>query len=294
MTQHLRQTRGARLAGDLGARARASLRRVNRAHAYPVFGAALALGMPIGLAIVRAAAAGQWPTLAGAMADVMSAPATYAYVTMTSTIALIGLGTLLGRWFDLSQRLGSLDPLTGLLNRRCFAERLAVEQSRAARSRERSCLLCLDVDRLKAINDLHGHLAGDRALITVAGVLARSVRPSDAIARFGGDEFVVLLYGSTTREAQLVARRILAELGRAAGGPGGRIDVSIGLSELSPSADADAAMALADAELYRAKGRGGRQIAGLGAPPVRARSYTLEQASRLVSFRALLDVAPQT
>jgi len=273
---------------------RAFLRRLDRSRAYPVLGAILALGMPFGLVIVQAIAARRWPSFAGAWIDMMKVPSTYAYVTAASVLTLILLGTLLGGWFDQAQRLGAVDPLTGLLNRRCFADRLAGEQSRAARTREPSSLLCLDIDGLKAINDRHGHRAGDRALVTVAGALARSVRPSDVVARFGGDEFVVLLPRSTARDARCVADRLLAELARDAGEAQGRIGVSIGVSELSPAADAAAAMALADEELYRAKARGGRQIAGPDARLVRARGYTLEQASRLVDLRDALATGPSS
>src|SRR5437868_6546540 len=118
---HLRKTRVTRLAGGLGDRARAFLRRLGRSRAYPVLGAVLALGMPFGLVIVQATAARRWPSFAGAWIDMMTTPSTYAYVTAASVLTLILLGTLVGGWFDQARRLGAVDPLTGLLNRRSFA-----------------------------------------------------------------------------------------------------------------------------------------------------------------------------
>jgi diguanylate cyclase (GGDEF)-like protein len=98
------------------------------------------------------------------------------------------------------------DPLTGLYNRRHFEERLASELAAARRHERPLSLLMCDVDHFKAINDAHGHLAGDEALKLVAFVLRGAVRKEDVLARYGGEEFVIV-----ARETQLDGARALAE-----------------------------------------------------------------------------------
>src|SRR6185503_12902215 len=84
------------------------------------------------------------------------------------------------------------DPLTGLANRRKFAERFEYDMARSVRSRTPLSLLLVDIDHFKAINDNHGHLAGDACLKALAALLLGNVRAVDLVARFGGEEFVVL------------------------------------------------------------------------------------------------------
>ncbi len=98
------------------------------------------------------------------------------------------------------------DPLTGLYNRRHLDERLGAELSGALRHGRALALILVDVDRFKAINDLHGHLAGDEALRMTALALRETVRKEDVLARYGGDEFVVL-----ARETDLAGGRVLAD-----------------------------------------------------------------------------------
>ncbi len=85
------------------------------------------------------------------------------------------------------------DPLTGLPNRRLLADRLGVAMARARRSRHPLAVCCLDLDGFKAINDLHGHAAGDAVLVALARRLEEVVRAGETVARVGGDEFVLLL-----------------------------------------------------------------------------------------------------
>lgn len=85
------------------------------------------------------------------------------------------------------------DALTGLINRKVWSDRLAQAQARATRKHSRFALLVVDIDNFKAINDHHGHAAGDSVLIAVAQRLSRDVRESDTVARLGGDEFVLIL-----------------------------------------------------------------------------------------------------
>jgi diguanylate cyclase (GGDEF)-like protein/PAS domain S-box-containing protein len=105
------------------------------------------------------------------------------------------------------------DPLTGVFNRHALAEILDVEISRAHRYQHPIGVLMIDVNRFKEVNDRFGHAAGDEVLRSVADVLCRSVRDSDAVVRYGGDEFLVLLI-ETNGEAQVVRDRIHAEMSR--------------------------------------------------------------------------------
>lgn len=97
-----------------------------------------------------------------------------------------------------------LDPLTGLANRLLLMDRFEVAMRHARRSRKKFAVLMLDLNKFKAINDTHGHAAGDKVLITVAQRLVSIVRESDTVARLGGDEFV-LIVESITERAQLEA-----------------------------------------------------------------------------------------
>ena len=101
-----------------------------------------------------------------------------------------------------------LDPLTGLNNRRWLESALRMRMARHSRTGEGFAVLMIDVDHFKSINDVYGHEAGDRALQEIGGVLARSVRDGEAAARFGGEEFTVLLDTSIPAEAQAAAERM--------------------------------------------------------------------------------------
>jgi diguanylate cyclase (GGDEF)-like protein len=151
------------------------------------------------------------------------------------------------------------DPLTGLYNRRgCYA--LVDAQLRVARRSQRNCvLLCADLDGLKVINDQHGHSEGDQALVHASRVLQRSLRQSDLLARFGGDEFVAFGYDVRDSSARVVLRRIqqmFAENNRAANLPY-VLSMSVGAVELTPDDDMDLNLLVqrADHSLYRRKRR---------------------------------------
>ncbi len=105
------------------------------------------------------------------------------------------------------------DALSGLANRALFLDRLEHALARAARSQSLLAVLFLDLDDFKLVNDSFGHAAGDDLLVAVAGRLTKSLRAGDTAARFGGDEFAVLLEEiSGLEEASQVAERIIAEL----------------------------------------------------------------------------------
>ncbi|MHB2211147.1 putative bifunctional diguanylate cyclase/phosphodiesterase [Methylobacterium sp. CM6257] len=180
-----------------------------------------------------------------------------------------------GRWVvtleDVSTRkatearadeMARLDPLTGLPNRLLLRERLAEALARLARSGEACALLLIDLDRFKPVNDTLGHPIGDALLEKVADRLRSTVRPTDTVARIGGDEFVILQAG--IRDAagtQVLARRIVDLIGRTYMVEGHLLTIgaSVGVA-LAPEdgVDADKLLKNADLALYRAKldGRG--------------------------------------
>lgn len=105
-------------------------------------------------------------------------------------------------------QLASTDPLTGLFNRRSFDEQLVLQIRLMKRMRRPLSLLLIDVDDFKQYNDKYGHLAGDQALKTMAGIFAQNMRTSDIIARFGGEEFVAILPDTTGAASLQLAERL--------------------------------------------------------------------------------------
>ena len=160
-------------------------------------------------------------------------------------------------------QLAKKDALTGLANRRCFDETLALEARRAQREGTSLALLMIDIDHFKRFNDACGHVAGDACLQAVSILLETSVRrPSDLVARYGGEEMAIILPATDNEGAVVVARRILERLQheniRHPSSPLGYVSVSIGIaagrgSRLEPALGLIEA---ADAALYRAKAAG--------------------------------------
>jgi diguanylate cyclase (GGDEF)-like protein/PAS domain S-box-containing protein len=159
------------------------------------------------------------------------------------------------------ERLADTDPLTGLWNRRRFAAELDRHMSLNARYGPRGALLMVNIDALEQINDTHGHLAGDQAIITVAELLRAQLRASDVIARVGGDEFAVLLPGATREQAAAVASA-LSDATRDAPQPDGSLSVTIGIADIiAIPTDASSLLGCADNSTYEAKRSGGNGYA---------------------------------
>jgi diguanylate cyclase (GGDEF)-like protein/PAS domain S-box-containing protein len=165
----------------------------------------------------------------------------------------------------MEQRLRHLadhDALTGLFNRRRFEEELERHVAHARRYRMEGAVLLMDVDGLKAINDSGGHRAGDAVLIAVADVLRNRLRQSDVTARFGGDEFAVLLPHASAADAATVGAALAAAVRADVRTPAGPVTISVGVGELRPGLrSGDDPLSLADASMYRAKVRGGDGLA---------------------------------
>ncbi|MEW6046251.1 MAG: diguanylate cyclase [Bacillota bacterium] len=159
------------------------------------------------------------------------------------------------------EELATQDAVTGLYNYREFHRRLHEEAERARRYHRPLSLLMLDLDHLKAFNDTYGHQAGDEALKAVAEAIRRHVRPPDVAARYGGDEFAVILPETPLRSAVVVAERIRATVAASAVTGAATITVSAGAAAFpDDGASGPELVASADRALYAAKSAGRNHV----------------------------------
>lgn len=187
-------------------------------------------------------------------------PGRWVEVMVAASAAAIVIVILVEHNDRLLERLAGearLDPLTGLLNRRGFEERAALELARARSEGAHVALATLDVDSLKRVNDAWGHDVGDRVLARTGSLLAAESRDIDVVARLGGDEFVVLLPGGDAADAKAFAERLRRALAvkDASGLPD--VHVSIGVDAALAPVGIRAMRERADSALYRVKRAGG-------------------------------------
>jgi two-component system cell cycle response regulator len=162
-----------------------------------------------------------------------------------------------------SQRLAAIDPLTGLTNRRAFLAEMHVELARSRRYHLPLSMVLLDVDHFKAINDNHGHAAGDAVLKRLGQMLRQELRITDACARWGGEEFVIALKSTGLSDAELAAQRLL-ECVRGLEVPTGdqvlRITASLGVASFDGQDSVDSLIDHADRGMYAAKVGGRNRV----------------------------------
>jgi diguanylate cyclase (GGDEF)-like protein/PAS domain S-box-containing protein len=173
------------------------------------------------------------------------------------------------RLFREVERLSTTDPLTGLSNRRHFDAAAQLEILRARRHHRPLSAVMLDVDHFKLVNDTHGHAAGDRVLVALAGLCVAMSRRTDLKARLGGEEFCLLLPETSAASAHQVAERIrtgLQALPFEEAGRSFRVTVSMGVAGYADEESVDALMARADRALYQAKDSGRNRVVVAGDP----------------------------
>jgi diguanylate cyclase (GGDEF)-like protein len=164
--------------------------------------------------------------------------------------------------------LATVDPVTGLFNRRYLETRLEAEVERARRQGQDLALLLIDIDDFKRVNDTRGHLEGDRILRDVADLLRAGVRIFDVCARYGGEEFVIVMPAASALVAQQVAERIRLRVERNFSNDSPAVTVSVGVGMLDSATTADELVDVADRALIAAK-RAGKNLVWTGSDAVR-------------------------
>lgn len=182
------------------------------------------------------------------------------------------LGGLVGAMLEITERkrleatlekLATLDPLTGINNRRSFMTLATRDLSRCRRDKQPMSMLVVDVDHFKQVNDEYGHAAGDAVLVHLARVMEGMLRQHDIVARAGGEEFYVSLSNADLASAEQSAQRLCSRLAAEAlehEGRSIRVTASIGVSPCDLSQDVEAALRRADDAMYEAKRQGRNRV----------------------------------
>jgi diguanylate cyclase (GGDEF)-like protein len=243
---------------------------------YPLIvgGAALVVSPAITLGLALTAALGYM------LAVVLGSPPGATAMPLTAMILLAYIAMVIAREQrssrDAAIRLSTIDPLTTLFNRGFFFAALEREIARSARSGRGFCLLMMDLDELKAINDRLGHFHGDRVLSAVGKVVTDGVRRIDTAARYGGDEFVVLLPETDPTGAFVLAEKIrigVNELALDLPDDTVRPSMSVGVVSFpEDGSTADELMISADRAMYASKRAGKNRVTGVDVPASRPRA----------------------
>lgn len=194
----------------------------------------------------------------------LDAPFTLAQVLKVTSYAVVLGGALLdnARLFDQVRHLAVTDSLTGLGNYRTLVQTLEAEIQRSRRTGRSFALLLLDLDKLKSVNDRYGHLVGSGAIRRLANKMRSSCRTMDTAARYGGDEFAVVLPEADLTAAAAVGRRICDRLAQDGELP--RVTCSVGAAVFPRDGESiEQLFSVADAALYRMKGHGDGAVSSL-------------------------------
>jgi diguanylate cyclase (GGDEF)-like protein len=167
------------------------------------------------------------------------------------------------------------DDLTGLYNKRFFSIQLEIEMARAQRTGQSCCLLMIDFDNFKEINDRLGHDEGDRFLIQMGGLIREKLRPTDFVCRYGGDEFAVIMPATSLLDGIGIAKRLQEFTAHFTWKMALRVSASFGMAAFEPSnpLNAEEFFKQADSELYKAKKAGKNRISH----PAHASAQTLQR-----------------
>lgn len=166
----------------------------------------------------------------------------------------------LRRYSVMLEQLSTTDTLTKLYNRLKMDEVLTLQHKSFARYNIDCCVIMLDIDYFKNVNDNYGHQVGDQALIDFANILSEHVRSTDFVGRWGGEEFLIVCPNITLKETELVAKKLLDKIGEHKFGHGEHMTASIGISSFKEGLSISSIIEKADSALYRSKQQGRNQI----------------------------------
>lgn len=219
---------------------------------WAIFGLLAGMGAPFGLWL--------YLRILGPLPSDAFLKAIYFYTTVATSVVFVVFGVLAGRLMSKLRSASTHDSLTGLANRRLLLGQLPGLLASGKRRAEPLCVLMLDLDHFKRVNDTYGHAVGDQTLTALARSVERDVRLGDLVARFGGEEFVVVCPNADEKAGVLIAERIresVASLGEEELGFDGVQTISIGLAVTSAETQSPAELLnRADQALYEAKSSG--------------------------------------
>jgi diguanylate cyclase (GGDEF)-like protein len=188
-------------------------------------------------------------------------------LTLFVTVLLANAFSLTNRrQLETLRRIANVDPLTGAGNRRAQNLKLDAANAIFRRSNSPACVLILDIDHFKKINDAYGHIAGDQLLVDLCEMVRHSTRVTESLFRYGGEEFVLVAEQTALDTAVNLAEKLRGQIAEAVFSSGIQLTVSIGVAELQRGEGREAWLGRADAALYRAKGRGRNQVVVADSP----------------------------
>jgi diguanylate cyclase (GGDEF)-like protein len=220
----------------------------------PISGLMLELGGTAGVAAPIIVADKLWGALGAAYAGHLIPDGVEGRLERFASLVALAISNA-DAW-DMLARQASSDPLTGIGNRRAFDERLSAEVARAHRYGRKLSLALIDIDHFKAVNDLHGHQAGDRVLVVFAHLLASQIRQGELVARIGGEEFIWLMPETDRQGAYAAADRVRKAIERTTIENVGSVTVSAGVCSTDNARDPESLLRNADRALYWAKDSG--------------------------------------
>lgn len=181
-------------------------------------------------------------------------------ISLATIVVIILTVTLVTRHFHRQlETLANTDSLTGLDNRQAFDAKVDVALAQSRRNETPLSFLMIDIDRFKTINDQFGHPVGDMVLQQVASLIDGGIRKSDGVARWGGEEFVVMAYNSTLDNAMVLAEKLRSQI-EASESLYAQVTISIGVAQAGPAESFEAVLHRADIALYQAKNAGRNRV----------------------------------
>lgn len=158
------------------------------------------------------------------------------------------------------KELAMIDPLTGIFNRRMFYSEIKRELAQLKRYKRTFCVVYIDMDKFKAVNDAFGHAVGDQVIETAASTLSKQTRDTDVIARLGGDEFGIIMPQTNFQQAELVLGRLKENLNATMRSQGWPVTASMGVNVVDEVMSLDAIIDSADQLMFKVKKEGGNNI----------------------------------